>query len=35
MGARNPGFELYTQYHVTPLADLDSSGVEPFDEWPS
>ncbi|CAN5409363.1 hypothetical protein BH10PSE12_BH10PSE12_25780 [soil metagenome] len=31
MAARIPGFDSYTQHHVTPLAGLGSSVVEPFE----
>lgn len=31
MAARIPGFESYTQHHVTPLADIGSVMVEPFE----
>jgi hypothetical protein len=31
MAARIPGFESYTQHHVTPLADIGSVVLEPFE----
>lgn len=31
MAARIPGFDSYTQHHVTPLEDLGSAIVEPFE----
>lgn len=31
MAARIPGFESYTQHHVTPLTSVGSSTVEPFE----
>ncbi|ALR19444.1 EthD domain-containing protein [Sphingobium baderi] len=31
MAARIPGFESYTQHHATPLEDIGSSIVEPFE----
>lgn len=31
MAARIPGFETYTQHHVTPLTDISSAVVEPFE----
>ncbi len=31
MAARIPGFESYTQHHVTPLADIGLAIVEPFE----
>lgn len=31
MAARIPGFESYTQHHVTPLTDIGSTIVEPFE----
>ncbi|RYM07923.1 EthD domain-containing protein [Sphingobium cupriresistens] len=31
MAARIPGFETYTQHHITPLTDIGSLVVEPFE----
>jgi hypothetical protein len=31
MAARIPGFESYTQYHVTPMTNIGSEAIEPFE----